>query len=72
MSMGVDRENERCVRGARAPEGSDLRVLEHSSNCLATVDADVVEVETARGGEDCKKVCQCWALTSKQSGRQRT
>ena len=33
-----------------APQGSDLRVLEHGSDCLATVDANVVVVETASEG----------------------
>ena len=77
--MGVDRGNERHVRAARAPQGSDLRVLEHGSNCLATVDADAVLVETARGDEYRKKanvskeVCQR-ALTEKRTlgGRRRT
>ena len=31
----------------RAPQGSDLRVLEHGSNCLATVRAEFVPRETA-------------------------
>ena len=43
--MGVDREGLK-VCAWRAPKGSDLRVLEHGSNCLATVDADVVVGET--------------------------
>ena len=58
--MGVDRGNERRVRGAREPQGSDLRVLEHGSNCLATVDADTVVIETARGDVGLRKqVRQC-------------
>ena len=56
VSMGVDRGDERPVRGARAPQGSDLCVLEHGSDCLATVDADVVVAETARGDQDYKCV----------------
>ena len=66
--MGVDRGNERRVRGAREPQGSDLRVLEHGSDYLGTVDADVVVVETARGDVDLRKqVCQ-WALTEGMRG----
>ena len=56
----------------RAPQGSDLRVLEHGSDCLATVDADVVVVETAsegrsEGGERAA-VCQR-ELTERQTLR---
>ena len=45
------------------PQDCDLRALEPGSDCLATVDADTVVVETARGDVDLRKqVCQ-WALT---------
>ena len=33
-----------------APQGSNLRVLEHGNDCLATLDADTVAVETASEG----------------------
>ena len=49
----------------RVPQGSDLRVLEHGSNCLATVGADVVEGETTsdrRSGVVREQACQ-WVLT---------
>jgi hypothetical protein len=55
----------------RAPQGSDLRVLEHGSNCLATVDADVVEGETTsdrRSGVVREQACQ-WGA---DSARKRT
>ena len=53
----------------RVPQGSDLRVLEHGSNCLATVGADVVEGETTsdrRSGVVREQACQ-WALTGKRT-----
>ena len=53
----------------RVPQGSDLRVLEHGSNCLATVGADVVEGETTsdrRSGVVREQACQ-WALTVHES-----
>ena len=53
----------------RVPQGSDLRVLEHGSNCLATVGADVVEGETTsdrRSGVVREQACQ-WALTRKRA-----
>ena len=55
----------------RVPQGSDLRVLEHGSNCLATVGADVVEGETTsdrRSGVVREQACQ-WGA---DSARKRT
>ena len=55
------------MRGAREPHGSDLRVLEHGSDCLGTVDADTAVVETARGDVDLRKqVCQ-WVYETKET-----
>ena len=51
------------MRGAREPHGSDLRALEHGSDCLGTVDADTVVVETARGDVDLRKQVRQWVLT---------
>jgi hypothetical protein len=53
----------------RVPQGSDLRVLEHGSNCLATVGADSVGGETTSDRRSVvvrEQACQ-WALTQKQT-----
>ena len=55
----------------RAPQGSDLRVLEHGSNCLATVDADDVAAETASDGrsEDGERAAVSRGIDTKANTR---